>query len=270
MKNYLKYFKILGVAVFSLMLLNSCEKNDDNEDDSTPGVKIANNAEFGSILVDQDNRSLYFSANDISGESVCSGGCADVWPALTISGFELEIGAGLNEDDFSTITRDDGLKQITFKGWPLYYFSPNSDGELETANNIEGDGRGDVFYVAKPDYSLMVGKQIVEEGENPKIYLVDDNGVSLYLNTDDDEDFSNCIGGCAGVWPPFDAPGSLIVPSILDANDFSVIYRDDELGPQLGFLGSPLYHFSQDALERGSVLGQGGGPAQSFFVVDPS
>ncbi len=263
------YFKITGMAILSLMLINSCDKDEENQNGTSPGVKIISNAKFGNILADQDNRSLYFSANDITGESACNGGCAEVWPPLTVNVFDLEIGAGLNADDFGTITRDDGLKQITFKGWPLYYFSPNSDGVLELADNINGDGRGDVFYIAKPDYSILLGKQVVEEGKNPALYIVDDMGVSLYLNTGDDKEFSNCSGGCADVWPPFDAPGTLIVPSLLDANDFSVIYREDDLGPQLGFLGKPLYHFSVDDQKRGNVLGQSGGPAKSFFIVEP-
>ena len=257
------------LLAFSFFVLVSCDEDNKEPDnaDSEPGVKITNNAEFGSILSDQDNQTLYFFANDISGGSSCNGGCAAVWPPLTGEAYDLDIAAGLNSDDFSSIVRQDGVKQITYKGWPLYYFSPEGDGVLETLGDVEGDGKNDVFYVAKPDYSLMVGKQSVEEEADAVIYLVDDRGVSLYLNTGDEENASNCAGGCAVVWPPFKSPDNLVLPSIVSATDVTYVDREDELGPQLAIFGSPLYYFSTDEQLRGNVLGQAGGPAKSFFVV---
>jgi predicted lipoprotein with Yx(FWY)xxD motif len=271
MKNSFKYLKTLSLAISLLVFLNSCSNDDEGPqtEEPVPGLKMVSNTEFGNILVNQDNQSLYFFANDISGESFCKGGCAAVWPPLTGEVYDFELSAGLNASDFSTITREDGLKQVTYKGWPLYYFSPEGDGVLEEPGEILGDGKNDVFYVAKPDYSIMVGKQPVEEGKDALIYLVDDRGVSLYLNNNDEQDISNCAGGCAEVWPPFKTPASLILPSLLETYDFATVTREDDLGPQLAVFGSPLYYFTPDEQTRGNVLGQAGGPAQSFFVVEP-
>ncbi|MEK6481749.1 hypothetical protein WJR50_29665 [Catalinimonas sp. 4WD22] len=276
MKIYFNYFRPLSLAIIVLSLLSSCKDEvedlfggDEEEEETELKVQIASNGEFGDILVDQDNQSLYFFAGDVSGESNCNGGCAGVWPALAGEAYELELGSGLSNGDFSAITREDGQKQIAFKGWPLYYFSPEADGVLEAPGDTQGDGRGGVFHIAKPDYSVLLGQQSVVEGEDPVVYLVDEFGVSLYRSINDGENVSNCAGGCAEVWPPFEAPEELIIPSSLSPDDFDSFYREDDLGPQLTFQGSPLYFFTPDEGKRGSVLGQGGA-GETFFVVEPT
>ena len=271
MKKHLNYLNLLGLAAFVLIFLSSCEKdhdNDPNEEEYGFTIKVISSGEFGQILVNQDNQSIYFFAGDVSGESKCNGGCADKWPAVIEDLYDLEVGANLSKSDFGSITRDDGQKQITYKGWPLYYLSPESDGVLENPGQTLGDGLGGVFHIAKPDYTVLLGRQPLTEGGENVLYLVDDRGVSLYLNNGDEENVSNCNGGCAGVWPPFPY-AELVIPSSLNLYDFSSLDREDDLGPQLSFKGSPLYYFSQDELQRGSVLGQGGGPNQTFFVVEP-
>ncbi|PHN01606.1 hypothetical protein [Flavilitoribacter nigricans] len=271
MKTYRNYFQLLGLVAFSLFLSTSCTK-EDHQDDPVDEyeflIKLVSNAEFGDILVDQDNQSMYFFAGDVDGQSNCNGGCADKWKAVTGDLYDLEVGYGLVKGDFGTITRTDGQKQITYKGWPLYYLSPESDSVLENPGQTLGDGLGGVFHIAKPDYTVLLGRQAVTEGGDPVLYLVDDRGVSLYLNNGDDENVSNCNGGCAGVWPPFKYE-ALVLPSSLNDYDFNSLDREDDLGPQMSFKGSPIYRFSQDELQRGSVLGQGGGPNQTFFVVEP-
>lgn len=265
-----KYFQILGLFLLVLGLLAGCEedslKSDDiNEPQSK--VQIGNYNEFGKILVNQDNQTLYFFAGDVTGESNCNGGCADVWPPLVGELYDFDFGSDLNGSDFNTITREDGQKQITFKGWPLYYFSPEGDGVLEGAGETQGDGRNGVFHVAKPDYSVLVGRQSVTEGEEAIVYLVDDRGVSLYRSINDGENLSNCAGGCAGVWPPFEASENWVIPSSLNQNDFATVVREDDLGPQLSYKGNPLYYFTPDEQVRGNVTGQGGAGG-TFFVAD--
>ncbi len=119
-----------------------------------------------------------------------------------------------------------------------------------------------------------MAQQVVAEREEPLQYLVDANGVSLYHFINDGLNESNCNGGCAEIWPPFQVRFNMVLPStleivlptVLSRNDFSVANRNDELGPQLTFKGSPLYHFLQDEGIRGCVLGQGGAEG-TFFVT---
>lgn len=270
MTNNLKYLNLMSLAAFVLILMSSCTQDNEvvPQEEAKFNIQIITNGAFGNILANQNNQSIYFFAGDVTGgESNCKGGCAEVWPPVVGDVYDLALSSNLYRDDFDTITREDGQKQITFKGWPLYYFSPEGDGKLEEPKEVLGDGRGGVFHVAKPDYSLLLGRQPVTESGDAVVYLVDDRGVSLYLNTGDEENISNCNGGCAGVWPPFKA-SELILPSSLDIYDFDSLNRADDLGPQLSFKGSPLYFFSQDEEKQGIVLGQGGGPNQTFFVIE--
>ena len=52
----------------------------------------------------------------------------------------------MNPSDFGTITRDDGTTQVTFKGYPLYYFIRD-----RKRGEITGQGVGKVWYVVDPE-----------------------------------------------------------------------------------------------------------------------
>ena len=272
MNTYFVKIKTLLLAGIGATLITSCdggyEDGGVNQPPSAFSVDLSSNGTFGNILINQENQSMYFFAGDVTGESNCSGGCAETWPAVVAELEEQNIGNGLDVEDFGNITLGDGRKQLTYKGWPLYYFSPEADGVLEAPGEVLGDGRGGLFHVAKPDYTILVGRQSVEDGEEAVVYLVDDRGVSLYLNTGDEENISHCNGVCAEVWPPFN-DADLVVPSSLELDDFGSLEREDELGPQLSFKGSPLYFFFPDEEIRGNVLGKAGGPSVTFFVVEP-
>ena len=56
------------------------------------------------------------------------------------------VGAGLEAEDFSTITRDDGSKQVAFYGQPLYYFAADA-----AAGDVKGQGLNDKWYVVGAD-----------------------------------------------------------------------------------------------------------------------
>ena len=270
--NYRNYFNLLSITAFVLILVSSCTLEEDIipvEEELKFNIQTLDNNEFGYILSNQNYQSIYFFAGDVSGnQSNCNGDCAYTWPPVIGDPYDLALDANLSAADFGTTTREDGQKQLTFKGWPLYYFAPDGDGVLEAPNQVLGDGRGGVFHVAKPDYTVLLAKQPVTEGGEDVIYLVNDRGVTIYLNTADEENVSNCSGGCAEVWPIVEKVEKILAPSSLDAYDFDSFYRTDDLGGQMTYKGSPLYYFIQDEFKKGVVLGQAGGPNQTFFVID--
>jgi predicted lipoprotein with Yx(FWY)xxD motif len=69
------------------------------------------------MLVDAKGMTVYTFDKDSanSGKSACTGGCAANWPAVQAGGGELAA-------PYSSITRDDGSKQLAYKGKPLYTF----------------------------------------------------------------------------------------------------------------------------------------------------
>jgi predicted lipoprotein with Yx(FWY)xxD motif len=93
------------------------------------------------VLASGDGRAVYLYTKDGDQKSTCSGGCATAWPAVTAAG-EPSVGAGLDAEDIGTITRDDGTKQVTFYGHPLYHYSGD-----EKAGDTNGQGSGSVWYL---------------------------------------------------------------------------------------------------------------------------
>jgi predicted lipoprotein with Yx(FWY)xxD motif len=113
---------------------------------AAPTVKLRDAGPLGKILVDNAGRTLYLYTNDVvgSGRSAVSGTLAVAWPPLT-----LPAGEPLKTPDITgeltLITRDDGTKQVAYKGMPLYYFAQDT-----AAGDINGQARGNVWYVLNP------------------------------------------------------------------------------------------------------------------------
>ena len=73
-------------------------------------------------------------------------------------------------------------------------------------------------------------------------HLVDSNGYSLYVYTNDKSDNSSCSGQCAANWPPFYAGNSTILPSGISKSDIGSITRADGT-KQTTYMSRPLYRF---------------------------
>ncbi len=205
-------------------------------------IKLAYNPSVGLYLVDKNGMTLYFFAKDYDGQSHCSGACVDKWPIFYVE--NINPSPGLNKSDFGVITRPDGKKQITYKGWPLYYFFMD-----KKPGDINGDGKKGVWFVAKPDYTVMIAVK-----EDLGAYLVTPDGMTLYFFAKDNFSKSNCYGQCAVKWPPY-GDDKLVIPSTLNITDFNFIVRDDGK-IQLVYKGHPLYLWINDH-KRGDTTGHG-------------
>jgi predicted lipoprotein with Yx(FWY)xxD motif len=116
-------------------------------------VMVATSLALGNYLVDGDGNSLYYFAKDSVGTSACNGDCIKNWPAFTASSFVLP--SALKPSDFGTIMRPDGSSQVTYKGYPLYYWK--KDGMRGDAT---GQGVGKVWSVVNPDkFAATAGLQ---------------------------------------------------------------------------------------------------------------
>ncbi|WP_234735699.1 hypothetical protein [Tellurirhabdus bombi] len=256
MKPYLVSLRIVFLA--SIFLFQSCSKDEETQP-AASGISI-NNTSLGNVLTDETGRTLYFFANDVDGASTCKGNCLTNWPVFYRE--NPSLGTGLNASDFGTITNADGSKQTTYKTWPLYYYAKDAK-----AGDVSGENVGNIWFVAKPDYSIMLsnaqlkghdGKSYTSkyvEGTESTIFFVDAQGRTLYGFRNDKNkknnftkaDFSN-----NSVWPIFETTlGS--VPSVLDKTLFSTISVAGR--NQLTYNGWPLYYFGQDNNQRGVTKG---------------
>lgn len=255
----------MALAIILMICFASCKKDSSSTDNNTPapvtGVMLNSSGNFGSIMTDNNGRSLYFFAIDANGSSGCTDGCAVLWPAFYKE--NPSIGTGLTASDFGVITRADGSKQTTYKGWPLYYYQNDTK-----AGDVNGDKIGNTWFVAKADYTVMLANtQLVgnngtqynsqmQPGQGITQLITDATGRTLYAfspdkynkNTFTKSDFSN-----NAVWPVYEMASIQSIPSVLDKTQFSVI---DVFGKkQLVYKGWPLYYFGNDQMVRGSTKG---------------
>lgn len=76
---------------------------------------------LGKSLVGPNGHTLYlFQADKPSVSTLSQAGLA-VWPALTSTGTP-QPGPGVNASQLSTITDQNGQRQVTYNGHPLYYY----------------------------------------------------------------------------------------------------------------------------------------------------
>jgi uncharacterized surface protein with fasciclin (FAS1) repeats/predicted lipoprotein with Yx(FWY)xxD motif len=211
-------------------------------------------------MTDSNGRTLYFLTRDAKGISMCTGGCLNNWPIFYAE--NILAGTGLNAADFGTIDRGDGVMQTTYKGWPLYYYVNDT-----LPGSTMGEGRSGVWFVAKPDYTIMLTnnqltglngvnyKGDYTPGDEVIQYFTDDKGFTLYTRKNDTyntnkftrPDFSN-----NGVWPIYEET-EIVIPSVLNKSDFGVINIHGR--NQLTYKGWPLYYFGQDVMVRGNNKG---------------
>lgn len=96
-------------------------------------------------LVGPDGLTLYLYAKDAAGTSTCSGGCAAAWPPLTLPEGMEPTAVEAAQGERGLITRDDGTRQLTYRGLPLYRWN----GDMKPGDTT-GDGVGGVWSLAKP------------------------------------------------------------------------------------------------------------------------
>lgn len=108
-------------------------------------LKIMTKDGIGSYLTDDKGMALYMFTKDEPNRSVCgtADDCIKKWPVFFAD--KLDPAAGIDPAAIGTITRDDGVKQTTYKGKPLYYFFKDKD-----ADDVYGQGLNNVWYVVAP------------------------------------------------------------------------------------------------------------------------
>ncbi len=98
---------------------------------------------IGNHLADAKGMTLYWFKKDAPGKSACAGPCVEKWPVYHRE--KVKAGKGLSDGDFGTITREDGKKQTTFRGYPLYYWAGD-----KAKGDTNGQGLNGVWYVVDP------------------------------------------------------------------------------------------------------------------------
>lgn len=120
---------------------------------SAPSVKLADNATFGKMLVGPTGRTLYRYTVDSKGVNRCTkvAVCAKYWPQLLVkAGTKPTAGAGVKASLLGTIKAAHGKAQVTYAGYPLYYFAGDTK-----AGATSGQGFESKWYVVDTKGALV-------------------------------------------------------------------------------------------------------------------
>lgn len=114
--------------------------------ESSYSVNVTSDKFLGYYLANQSGFALYYFSNDgnAGGASACYDDCASKWPPFYTQ--TLTLPDSLRSADFGTITRTDGSRQTTYKGWPLYLYSLDKE-----PGDLSGNGREDnLWHIIDP------------------------------------------------------------------------------------------------------------------------
>lgn len=114
---------------------------------------IAAKSRYGTVLFDGKGRALYGFTHDKRGKpSTCYGPCARAWPVY-YKPRAIRAGKGVDPHLLGTVKRKDGRRQITYAGWPLYYYvGDTSHGAISCQNVREYGG---LWLVVSPSGHLV-------------------------------------------------------------------------------------------------------------------
>ncbi len=120
---------LAGMAVVAL-LSAGCAEATNSLNPGQETITTAHSHDLGTILTDEEGRTLYLFVQDPPNHSACYGACASVWPPVTTA--SMAKADGIATSKLTAIHRSDGSAQVAYGGHPLYYYQADT-------------GRGDVY-----------------------------------------------------------------------------------------------------------------------------
>jgi predicted lipoprotein with Yx(FWY)xxD motif len=144
--------KVVAVAALFPLVMAACSNGEENgvgtdaqPEESADATVAVEDSDLGQIVVDAEGKTLYVFLADEGSDSTCYDDCEAAWPPLTVEG-DPAAGEGIDASLLGTTEREDGSTQVTLDGHPLYHFASD-----ETADDINGQGVGDVWFVVSPE-----------------------------------------------------------------------------------------------------------------------
>jgi predicted lipoprotein with Yx(FWY)xxD motif len=86
-------------------------------------------SQYGRILRDGTDRTIYLFTHDRNTPSTCYGACASAWPPVLTKGAP-RAGSGLDAVLLGTTRRRNGALQATYGGHPLYFYVSDPKGQI--------------------------------------------------------------------------------------------------------------------------------------------
>ncbi len=104
---------------------------------------------LGAVLVDGRGRTLYVFTPDAAKKVTCSGGCASVWPPVSLPGSAKATASGaVKASLLASDPNPSGGQVVTYHGWPLYNYVADPTAGTATGEGV--DASGGLWYVISP------------------------------------------------------------------------------------------------------------------------
>ncbi len=104
-------------------------------------IRVVQNPQYGAILADGRGRTLYLRTSDSPKVSTCYGPCAQTWPPAVPYGRKPTLLPGVDPTKLGHVVRSDGILQLTYNNWPLYYYSGDT-----APGQVNGQASGGIWH----------------------------------------------------------------------------------------------------------------------------
>lgn len=123
-------------------------------------VQVALNPTLGNILVNSKGFTLYHLTKENTGHFHCKGACLKLWPPLLLpKGLKSPKGATGVTDKVGVVKRKGIGRQITYDGFPLYRYAPDTK-----PGDIKGQNFGKVWFALPPAPMLKLTINVTNTG----------------------------------------------------------------------------------------------------------
>lgn len=126
-----------------------------------PTLTVETEGDFGAYIAGPGGKPVYLFTTDEQGQgaeepriSCTSEACLQMWPLVTAE--DPTVGPQLEEDLVGSTTYE-GESVVTYNGWPLYFYAPDTAGAAPTGQDIHSFG-GE-WYLLTPQ-----GEKLEREG----------------------------------------------------------------------------------------------------------
>ena len=169
-------------------------------------VNLATNPLLGSYLVGLGGQAMYAYTSDTADTSTCTGACAANWPPVLTLGKPI-LGNGVDPTMIGMIKLANGSQMLTYNHKPLYYFVVDSK-----PTDVKGQGIKNIWNLFGADGNIITTLLPTPPTAEPTLdvannatygqILADGNGMTLYINTNDEKGSSSCDAKCMQNWTP--------------------------------------------------------------------
>lgn len=126
-----------------------------------PFLRTAGRDPYGQYMVNREGQVLYVFTPDSAGEPTCYEDCAQAWPPYLADAGDPLADASLEQDLLGTVQRRDGRHQVTWAGWPLYFYAEDRS-DAPTGQDVHS--HGGEWYLMGPDGRMITMEPPGTEG----------------------------------------------------------------------------------------------------------